>query len=63
MSESKGFEVVPNPQREAQEWFELFRAGRLEEAAAQAAARGRRNREATRRAVEAFLQAREDARR
>jgi len=26
MSEIKGFEVVPNPQRGAEQWFELFRS-------------------------------------
>lgn len=63
MDENKGFEVVPNPQREAEEWFELFRAGKLEEAAAQAAARERRIWEATDKAFDAFLQAQESARR
>ena len=63
MSDIKGFEIARNPQREAEEWFELFRSGKLEAAAAMAVAAERRSREATDRALEAFLQARENARR
>ena len=35
--EMKGFVIVPNPQRAAEEWFELFRSGKQKEAAAQVA--------------------------
>jgi hypothetical protein len=37
MSETKGFDVVPHPQRAAEQWFELFRSGKRKEAANQVA--------------------------
>jgi hypothetical protein len=37
VSEIKDFDVVPHPQRAAEQWFELFRSGKREEAAAQVA--------------------------
>ena len=55
MSEIKGFEVVPNPQRDAERWFELFRSGKRGEAAAQVAEEQRRSREATDAAIDAHL--------
>jgi hypothetical protein len=55
MSEIKGFEVVPNPQRDAEQWFELFRSGKREEAAAQVAEEQRRSRQATDAAIDAQL--------
>ena len=47
MTKVKGFEVVPNPRRAAEQWFELFRSGKREEAAAQVAEEERRSRQAT----------------
>jgi hypothetical protein len=55
MGEIKGFIVVPNPRRGAEEWFELFRSGRREEAAAQVAEEERRSREATNAVIDALL--------
>ncbi len=55
MSEIKGFEVVPNPQRDAEQWFELFRSVKREEAAAQVAEEQRRSRQATDAAIDAQL--------
>jgi hypothetical protein len=55
MSEIKGFEVVPSPQRDAEQWFELFRSGKREEAAAQVAEEQRRSRVATDAAIDAHL--------
>ncbi len=63
MSELKGFEVVPNPQREAERWFELFRAGKREEAAAQIAEEQARARKATNAAIDAQLRELENSRR
>ena len=51
----KGFEVVPNPRRAAEQWFELFRSGKREEAAAQVAEEERRSRLATVAAIDAQL--------
>lgn len=62
MSEIKGFEIVRNPRREAEEWFELVRSGRREEAAAQVAEEERRSREATEAAIDAHLRALENSR-
>jgi hypothetical protein len=55
MSKIKGFEVVPNPRRAAEQWFELFRSGKREEAAAQVAEEERRSRQATVAAIDAHL--------
>ena len=38
MSKIKGFKIVRSPQKEAEKWFELYRAGKRKEAAAQLAA-------------------------
>jgi hypothetical protein len=55
MRKIKGFEVVPDPQRAAKQWLELFRSGKREEAAAQVAEEGRRSRLATAAAIDAHL--------
>lgn len=55
MTKIEGFEVVPNPRRAAEQWFELFRSGKREEAAAQVADEERRSRHATVAAIDAHL--------
>ncbi len=55
MTNFEGFEVVPNPRRAAEQWFELFRSGKREEAAAQVAEEERRSRQATVAAIDAHL--------
>ena len=55
MSVIKGFDVVPHPQRAAEQWFELFRSGKREEAAAQVAEEERRSGLATAAAIDAHL--------
>ena len=61
MSEIKDFDVVPHPQRAAEQWFELFRSGKREEAAAQVAEEERRSRLATAAAIDAHLRELADA--
>jgi hypothetical protein len=56
-SEIKGFEIVPNPQRGAEEWFELFRSGKREEATAQVGEEARRSRQAMDASIDAQLRA------
>jgi hypothetical protein len=55
MSEIKGFEVVPHPRRDAEEWIELLIAGKRQEAAAHVAEEARRSRLATDAAIDARL--------
>jgi len=62
VSEIKDFDVVPHPQRAAEQWFELFRSGKREEAAAQVAEEERRSRLATAAAIDAHLRELADAR-
>ena len=62
MSEEETIESPWNPQRAARKWVDLYREGRVEEAAALTAECERRNREAFDRNLEEFLQAREAAR-
>ena len=62
MSKIKGFEIVRNPRREAEEWIELVRSGKREEAAAQVAEEARRSRETTEAAIDAHLRALENSR-
>ena len=55
MSKIKGFEVVDHPQQAAEHWFELFRSGRRDEAAAQVAEEQRRSQQAVNAAIDARL--------
>ena len=52
---SKGFLVIRDPQKHARRWFELYSAGRLEEAAAQLAEESRQSKLATDAAIDARL--------
>lgn len=63
MSEIKGFEIVQNPNRAAEEWLELVRAGKREEAAAQVAEEARRKEQASNAAIDAHLRDLENSRR
>lgn len=55
MSEIKGFEIKRNPQRAVEEWLELVRAGKREEAAAHVAEESRRAGEAMKAAIHEHL--------